>query len=672
MTKTGSVLGTPAYMAPEQHRGKPADARADQFAFCVALYEALYKELPFEGNQYLIYSDNVIEGRVREAPKGKNVPAWIRKVLLRGMQADSAARYPSMDALLADLANDPAQKRQRLFVVAGAVAFAGLAVGAFAVTRGGDEPDPCANAAQPVADVWTPSAAKQLEAALLASNVPGARDAVDHATKLFEARAGQLRLARRDTCVATAVRHDQSAQLLDRRMHCIDQLAAETRALRDVLSDKPDELAVHKSISSVASLTPVSQCSDTASLLAGVPPPPNADISARANGLNKQLDRAQALEDTGHYEDARKIAKAVVEEADKIDYIPLRARAHFVDAEIASDLNHYEEAASGLRAVGEMAAAAHDDVLFARSQILLYGVVGFRQQRTAEASGLEPAVAAAVVRAGNPLDLQGHLENARALVAMADGNYDQASAHMDSAAKKLEQALGPTSPKVAAILGNRATVLEGAGRYDDALVSIDRSLAISVELLGEKHPDVAVHRYQRGSLLDSMGKPEESLAEFQKASAIDEATLPADNPKLAQNYMSIGVVLLELGRKDEAREQQERALAMFEKEPEDNEQAIEITLLNLARTYQALDRTADALKTYDRALTNAKKRRGPDYIIDRRHPHEHGRVGGSGRRSQEGDRQLRGGAADPHCEARPQSSRYRAGDRCVRRERVRA
>ena len=47
LTRPGAILGTPAYMAPEQHLGRRADARSDQFAFCVALWEKLYGQRPF-------------------------------------------------------------------------------------------------------------------------------------------------------------------------------------------------------------------------------------------------------------------------------------------------------------------------------------------------------------------------------------------------------------------------------------------------------------------------------------------------------------------------------------------------------------------------------------------------------------------------------------------------
>src|SRR5262249_39637556 len=68
LTAPGALIGTPFYMAPEQHEGGAADARADQFAFCVALHEALYGRRPFAGETYFELCANVVAGRVREPP----------------------------------------------------------------------------------------------------------------------------------------------------------------------------------------------------------------------------------------------------------------------------------------------------------------------------------------------------------------------------------------------------------------------------------------------------------------------------------------------------------------------------------------------------------------------------------------------------------------------------
>jgi eukaryotic-like serine/threonine-protein kinase len=119
LTQTGSIMGTPTYMSPEQFKGEPATARTDQFSFCVALYEALYRMRPFAGATYAELLVSVTSGALLPAPPDVNVRAWMRRVLLRGLSIDPDKRYASMDELLAALARDPARRRNRGLALAG-------------------------------------------------------------------------------------------------------------------------------------------------------------------------------------------------------------------------------------------------------------------------------------------------------------------------------------------------------------------------------------------------------------------------------------------------------------------------------------------------------------------------------------------------------------------------
>ena len=120
LTRTGALTGTPAYMASEQFLGKAIDERTDQFAFCVALYEALHGERPFAGDTVIAIADSVTSEKIRIAPKNSDIPTWVRRCLLRGLRTDSAQRYPGFDELLDALANDPAARLRRRVGVAAA------------------------------------------------------------------------------------------------------------------------------------------------------------------------------------------------------------------------------------------------------------------------------------------------------------------------------------------------------------------------------------------------------------------------------------------------------------------------------------------------------------------------------------------------------------------------
>jgi hypothetical protein len=176
LTRTGTLVGTPRYMAPEQHARKRLDARADQFAFAVSLHEALYAVPPFLGGSYDELVTNVRAGTVRPPPPRAKVPAWLRRIVLRGLAPAPDDRYPSMAALMADLARDPGRWRRRI-VALGAVAT--LVTAAVLVTwrAGGVAEPPCSGAEQNLAGVWDAASKARARIAFLATGTPFAEDA---------------------------------------------------------------------------------------------------------------------------------------------------------------------------------------------------------------------------------------------------------------------------------------------------------------------------------------------------------------------------------------------------------------------------------------------------------------------------------------------------------------
>ncbi|MBL9103143.1 MAG: serine/threonine protein kinase [Myxococcales bacterium] len=107
LTRPGALSGTPAYMSPEQAGSASFDERSDQYAFCVALWEALLGERPFAGDTVTALMQSVHSGQFQVPHGDREVAPSVLAALRRGLAADPARRWPAMDALLAALATDP-------------------------------------------------------------------------------------------------------------------------------------------------------------------------------------------------------------------------------------------------------------------------------------------------------------------------------------------------------------------------------------------------------------------------------------------------------------------------------------------------------------------------------------------------------------------------------------
>ena len=101
-SETLMFAGTPAYMAPEQHKGDSAGRLADQFSFAIVMWEALYRQRPFLGRNPFVVSQAIIDDKKTEPPASR-VPEWLHRIILRGLESHPDDRHESISSMLASI-----------------------------------------------------------------------------------------------------------------------------------------------------------------------------------------------------------------------------------------------------------------------------------------------------------------------------------------------------------------------------------------------------------------------------------------------------------------------------------------------------------------------------------------------------------------------------------------
>ena len=246
LTKTGTLIGTPAYMAPEQHRGEPADARADVFAYCVALYEALYGIRPFRGDSYEVLATAVLMGRLVPPPADKvgRVPRRIREAVERGLAIAPEDRFESIDELLAALTQPARRRRHPVWWGVGAGVVGGaFALGAFMRPDAEPQPDAaatgevCQAASAKLEGTWDDDVRARVRAAFIETEEPFAAIAFGQVEANLDAWTARWIDAWGGACERALGQDSEEAELAMRQMRCLDVQLTELAQLTDVFEE---------------------------------------------------------------------------------------------------------------------------------------------------------------------------------------------------------------------------------------------------------------------------------------------------------------------------------------------------------------------------------------------------------------------------------------------------
>ncbi|MDC0669714.1 protein kinase domain-containing protein [Nannocystis radixulma] len=639
ITRYGAIVGTPAYMSPEQHAGVAVDPRTDQFSFCVALFEALYGRRPFTGTTIEELARKARSSQREPPPRGSDVPGWLYRLCLRGLQPDREARYARMDALLHDLQAGRARRQRRVLALGGTLLAAAVAGGtAWAMTG----PGVCEGGAARVGEVWHAGRRAAVEAAFTATGLPYAAGAWGGAASLVDRYAEDWKNMYEETCSATQVRGEQSAELMDLRMACLQHRLQDLGALVDLL-EHADKQVVKRASEAVVALPGLQKCADVEALRGGASRP-SVD-PARSEALRERLRAGRAKVSAGKAKDALAELTTVATEAAALDDPSLTAATRLALSRAQRESGDDQAARVSAAAAVWQAVADRDDETLWDALLQEMFVLGYKLGRKADAQPWSDHAEALLRRRGQPdreraqwLHHVGMIEIAAGESAAAEaplqeaielyekvhgashprlanlinslgasklrgGKYDEARALFERAVAIAEKSHGPTHPELAQPLNNLALSLERQNRYPEAIAAMQRSRAILVAI-NPQDPMVGLLRQNIGGMLQLSGKPDEALVELAAAQAHLEEALGPDHPAMAGVFTFIGDARRDLADYPAARAAYERGCEIREKALGADHPELGLCLLGQAQVDLLEQRPADALQHVDRALKN--------------------------------------------------------------------
>ncbi len=627
LTRAGTVMGTPAYMSPEQFAGREVTPKSDQFAFCVALYEALYGARPFQGRSFSALAEAVARGHVRIPRRHAGVSPSVRRVLIRGLAVAAEDRFASMSELVCALTESSGAGRasRRRWVLGTAVVGAGLLVGT--VARGGDPCEPDAIASR-YASVWNDARGRQLRGVFDDTSLRYAADSATRTIAVLDKYGGQWIDAYAHVCDAEAEPKQEVA--------CLEALTAHVDVVAEVLIEG-GPTAVERSVEIAASLPPPESClTDTGrrGLALG-------DVDLSTTTLRTALERARALRESGRVLEARTLLFQHHDEFEALGDNPLRALELLERARIFQAIGELDHTRTSLERAYEVALAAGE---MASATLAAFNLVAQLTIDPARASEVEiwlertrhaaeqtddvrhqamyrSALAAVVVRREGPragreayavaadmLERDGRTDDttyAAAMLRMAEmstalGDDERAYAEYQRAREVMTRALGDAHPRLRRIERGLGNITRALGRPAEARQHFERALALEPSVDGstsERHITII----GLADLEKDLGNFDAAEARLREGVALYEVRQPGWAPHRAA-LIRLGMLLADTQRFDEARSVMQQALDLLPADPMKDRHTRANIVHSLGEADSALGNVDLATREYTEAI----------------------------------------------------------------------
>ncbi len=598
ITRAGALMGTALYMAPEQHLGKEATPASDQFAFCVALYWALYQRQPFEGKDYKSLRAEVLAGHLKPPPTTASAPRWLYAILRKGMAVDPAQRHASMPALLSLLQRDRAGQRRKWLAVGGAITL-GAALAAYGLQSSAAN-NPCQRQADKLAGIWDAAARQRLEAtfasksragrfALLAQSVDGyAQDWVSVRTRV---------------CEATHLFGEQSDQMLDQRMLCLDQRLNYLREFLGHVAQAQRVEILDTALTVASDLPALEAC--TSQLLSSSPVAMPDDRAQQASiaSLETSIDAAQALFDLGQQAASESLLR------DKLElgagYAPSLAKANLLLGKARADLGHLEEAEAALQAAIEQGTTAADDLLVARAWLALMHLYGVERENYSEAHRMGELARLSLLRGQAGAFEMASIDKAFATILLREGKTAEAIARLREALPRYQE--HASKPELARLLASLGEAMAADFKQAEAVDYYRLALAHIESSLGKDHPENLYVLNNLAVVLKDMGDIEGARAALDQSLHAIESNYGPENRDLVTVLINLGNIVRRQGDMAEAKKIFERAIRVGQVSMEADHPSVTKAMMNLAIVYAGNGENALATKTFREVLVRTEK-----------------------------------------------------------------